>query len=1128
MTSSGYLRYPHIHGDQVVFVAEDDIWLAPAGGGRAWKLSADSAQVSYPRFSRDGSAIAWTSARDGNPEVYLTDPEGSATRRLTYWSDNKTRVTGWTRHGEVLAVSAAGQPENYLSWAYAVPVEGAPPRRLPFGPVADLALEALLPSEGGTALLTGRMNSEPAYWKRYRGGTRGKLWTASGQDSLFTRVLADLDGQFSSPMLIGGRMFFLSDHEGTGNIYSCALDGTGISRHTDHDGMYARNPSTDGQRIVYHVAGDIWILDGPDAPAPRRLELTLGSPAAARTPKLISAGDHLGSLNCDRTGQASVVEVRGTVHWMTHRDGPARALLVDPQARGRLPQVLGETGRAVWVTDASGDDALQIGSVGSVAGEPDSSSLADGLLGHVTELAAAPDGTMVAAAGHDGALRVVDVTSGQVSELAAADDGPVDGLSWSPDSAWLAWSQPGPQPLRRIRIARVADREIIDVTDGRFADTDPAFTSDGRYLAFISRRSFDPVYDAQTFDMSFPFGSRPYLVPLAAQTPSPFGPLAGGRPWDTDADDKDQTDSSERTVVSVDSAGLASRVVGVPVAEARYSGLRAVKGGLAWLREPVAGVLGEGNALPDDDAPQPALERFDLAKREVTELVAELDWFDVSGDGTRLVVKDGEDLRVLPSDHKDDHDSAGTVTVDLTRARFQADPAALWRHAYDEAGREMRRNFWNPAMSGVDWDGVLAAYRPLLDRVRGADDFTDLLWEVVAELGTSHSYILKAGQDFGPGDPGPGAVGLLGADISRDGSGRWVVDRVLPGESSDPRARSPLEAPGVEVRPGDELVAVDGRPVDPVYGPWPLLAGTIGKPVELTLLAGGTTPPDPPAPGGTHPPRPPLGGAARPPVPPGPPSGGDHPELRSVVVVPLRDERRLRYQDWVAGRRRLVRELGEGRLGYLHIPNMVGEGWADFHRDLRTEMRFDALVMDVRGNGGGHISQLVVEKLARRVIGWDTVRGMRPVPYPEDGRRGPLVTLADEFAGSDGDIVTAAIKLLGLGPVVGTRTWGGVVGIEGLPGYELVDGTHMTVPKFAFHFDEYGWGVENHGVDPDVEVLISPDDWTAGRDPQLETAVHIALEALEKQPPVVLPDPSAGPVKARPPLPPRPGQGAAR
>jgi tricorn protease len=633
-------------------------------------------------------------------------------------------------------------------------------------------------------------------------------------------------------------------------------------------------------------------------------------------------------------------------------------------------------------------------------------------------------------------------------------------------------------------MARIADREVIDVTDGRFADTDPVFTHDGLYLAFISRRSFDPVYDAQTFDLSFPFGARPYLVPLAAQTPSPFGPLPGGRPWDPPDAEDDKADSSERSVVSVDAEGLPGRVAGLPVAEARYSGLRAVKGGLAWLREPVSGVLGEGLAHADDDAPRPALERFDLVKREVTELVAELDWFEVSGDGTRLVVKDGEDLQVLPSEQKEDHGSAETVTVDLTRARFLADPDALWRHAYAEAGHQMRRDFWNPEMSGVDWDGVLDAYRPLLDRIRGADDFTDLMWEVVAELGTSHSYIFHAGLDFSHSDPGATAVGLLGADISRDGSGRWVVDRVLPGESSDPRARSPLAAPGVVVRPGDELVAVDGRPLDPMHGPRPLLAGTVGKPVELMVKS---------------------------------PSA----DARQVVVVPLRDERRLRYQDWVAGRRRLVRELSEGRLGYLHIPNMVGEGWADFHRDLRTEMRFDALVMDVRGNGGGHISQLVVEKLARHVIGWDTVRGMRPVPYPEDGRRGPFVTVADEFAGSDGDIVTAAIKLLGLGPVVGTRTWGGVIGIEGIPGYELVDGTHMTVPKFAFWFEQYGWDVENYGVDPDVEVLISPDDWGAGRDPQLETAVHLALEALEKQPPSAPPDPSTGPVKARPPLPPR-------
>jgi len=1082
VTSSGYLRYPHIHGDLLVFASEDDIWLAPADGGRAWRLSADSAPVSYPRFSRDGTRVAWTSWRDGNSEVYTADPEGSAASRLTYWGDTRTRVTGWTRHGEVLAVSAAGQPETYLTWAYAVPLEGSPPRRLPFGPVNDLALE-----ETGTALLTGRMNNDMAYWKRYRGGTRGRLWTATADDPLFTRVLHGIDGQLGSPMLIGSRLFFLSDHEGTGNIYSCALDGSGIARHTDHDGMYVRNPSTDGRRIVYHVAGDIWILDSSQAPAPRRLEITLGSPAAARAPRLVSARDHLGDLDCDRTGQASVVEVRGTVHWLTHKDGPARALHVDPRARARLPRVLGDTGRVAWVTDAAGADALEIASVDGSAdasGEPGTRVLAGGLLGHVISLTASPDGATVAAAAHDGRLLVVDVASGQVTELAASDDGAVGGLAWSPDSAWLAWTQPGPQPLQRIRIARVADHEVIDVTDGRFADTSPVFTPDGLYLAFISRRSFDPVYDAQTFDLSFPFGSRPYLVPLAAETPSPFGPLPGGRPLSQDQE-KDKSDNTERTAVSVDAEGLSGRVVGVPVIEARYSGLRAVKGGLAWLREPVAGVLGEGNASPEDDAPRPVLERFDLRKREVTELVGELDWFDVSGDGARLVVKDREELRILPAERKEDHGSSESVTVDLSRARFQADPAALWRHAYGEAGRLMRRDFWTPDMSGVDWDAVLEEYRPLLDRVRGADDFTDLMWEVVAELGTSHAYMIEAGQDFRPSAGGPAAVGLLGADISRDGSGRWVVDRVLPGESSDPRARSPLEAPGVVVRPGDELVAVDGQPVDPVLGPAPLLAGTVGKPVELTIR--------PPSQSGTRP----------------------------VVVVPLRDERRLRYQDWVTGRRRLVRELGEGRLGYLHIPNMIGEGWADFHRDLHSEMRFDALVMDVRGNGGGHISQLVVEKLARRVIGWDQGRWIQPQSYPQDGRRGPVVTVADEYAGSDGDIVTAAIKLLALGPVVGTRTWGGVIGIEGLPGHELVDGTHMTVPRYAFSFDHYGWGVENYGVDPDVEVLITPDDWAAGRDPQLETAVRLALEALEKQPPKTPSDPLTGPSKVRPPLPPR-------
>jgi tricorn protease len=421
------------------------------------------------------------------------------------------------------------------------------------------------------------------------------------------------------------------------------------------------------------------------------------------------------------------------------------------------------------------------------------------------------------------------------------------------------------------------------------------------------------------------------------------------------------------------------------------------------------------------------------------------------------------------------------VQVDLSRARFLADPQAQRAHAFDEAGRVMRHDFWVPDMAEVDWDGVLDTYRPLLARIRTADDFADLVWEVFGELGTSHAYVRAAARPAGPATP---QMGYLGADLAQGADGSWQVARVLPGESSDPRARSPLSGPGAAVPAGTTLLEVDGQPVDPAAGPGPLLVGAARKPVELTVSEGG--------------------------------------RRRRVAVVPLVSERRLRYQDWVASNRRLVRELADGRAGYLHVPDMMGEGWAHFHRDLRAEMARDMLILDVRQNRGGHVSELVVEKLARRIMGWDLGRGRRPGTYPQDVPRGPVVALTDEFAGSDGDMITAALRILGLGPVVGARTWGGVIGID--EWFRLVDGTTMTIPKYAMWLDTYGWGVENHGVDPDVEVIISPLDWAEGRDPQLATAVRLAVEALRTKPAAHPPDTLARPSRRRPPLPPRASQ----
>ncbi|MCX4663797.1 S41 family peptidase [Streptomyces uncialis] len=1162
MTQSAYFRYPHVHGELIAFTAEDDVWIAPLDGGRAWRVSADNVPVSHPRISPDGTTVAWTSTRDGAPEIHVAPVDGGPSRRLTHWGGPRTTVRGWTPDGRVLALGAHDQASTRRSWARAVPLDGGPAETLPYGPVGD----AVFGPGGRTVLLSAPMGREAAWWKRYRGGTAGKLWIDRDGDGEFVRFHEDLDGNIEYPLQVGERVAFLSDHEGVGALYSSLADGTDLRRHTPVDGFYARHAATDGTRVIYTSAGQLLLLDslddvngaaGSDGPTtgPRPLTVRLGGQRTDLQPHPVSAARWFGAAAPDHTGRGSALAVRGAVHWVTHREGPARALAAEPGVRARLPRTFRVAGEehVVWVTDAEGEDALEFipatgtpdatgtpSATGASAdaqngtgtgtgtgtpngdatpnttGTPDGDATPDadatrpdkapgatadatpqaaptpdkttttsgpettpdpptedttspaqaaprriarGQLGRVVGLAMAPDGGRAAVAAHDGRVLLVERTTGEVREIDSSEYGDASGLTFSPDSAWLAWSHPGPGPLRQLKLAHTADGTVTEATPLRFQDHSPAFTADGRHLAFLSARAFDPVYDEHVFDLAFVESARPHLITLAATTPSPFGPQRHGRPFETP--DKDETPDSEGAPATrIDLEGLADRIVPFPVEAGRYSTLRAAKDGVLWLRHPVVGVLGATRATPDDAEPKTELERYDLVQRRVEHLAGDADHYAVSGDGKRVLLWTDGKLKVVPSDRRApaDEDGDSNLTVDLSRVRQQIDPAAEWRQMYAEAGRLMRDNFWRPDLGGVDWDGVLDRYRPVLDRIATHDDLVDLLWEVQGELGTSHAYVIPSGGGWGSSD----SQGLLGADLTRHADGRWRIDRVLPSETSDPRARSPLAAPGVAVRVGDAVVAVGGRPVDPVTGPAPLLAGTAGKPVELTVLPG---------------------------------AGG---EPRHVVVVPLDDEEPLRYHAWVTDRRAHVTTLSGGRLGYLHVPDMMAPGWAQIHRDLRVEVTREGLIVDVRENRGGHTSQLVVEKLARRIVGWDLPRGQAPTSYPQDAPRGPVVAVANEFSGSDGDIVNAAIKALGIGPVVGTRTWGGVVGIDSR--YRLVDGTLVTQPKYAFWLDGYGWEVENHGVDPDVEVAQTPQDHAAGRDPQLDEAVRIALASLAERP----------------------------
>ncbi|MHA6759857.1 S41 family peptidase [Streptacidiphilus sp. PAMC 29251] len=1085
--ADSYLRFPHIHADLVTFVAEDDVWLAPLAGGRAWRVSADQVPVTRPRISPDGTLLAWTSTRDGAPEVHVAPVDGGPARRLTFWGSAQTAVLGWTAEGEILARSSVGRMSRAHPWAFAVPLDGGPARQLPYGRIGGVAQE---PAGGaGRVLLSSAgMGREPAHWKRYRGGTAGKLWI--GVEGDFARLHAEVDGNIESPMWVGDRVAFLSDHDGIGQLWSSLPDGSDLRRHSDHE-FYARNAATDGARVVYHSGGDLFLVDDLAGAEPRRLEIRLGGPRVDRQPFPVAAGRHLGRVAPDAEARSSVVEVRGTIHRVTHRDGPARTLSAVPGVRNRLPQALPD-GASAWVSDAGGEDGLELS---------DGRRIAHGQLGRVEELAASPDGKQLAVANRDGLVLLVQVADGTVRQIDRGTSSHATDLAFSPDSQWLVWSHAlGVEEVpRQLRMAKLADGTVTELTPPRFTDYAPAFTTDGKHLAFLSMRDFDPVYDAHVFDLSFPVACRPYLLTLAADTLSPFGPQPQGRALGKGGDEaegKDGKDAAAATgaegdeagtdsgaadgaeeapaVTRLDLEGLADRIVPFPVPSGSYSRLRAVKGGVVWLEHPLAGELGTSKATPEDEAERSSLQRFDFATRRAETLVDELDGFEISGDGSRLAVVDHGELRIVPADRrvgKDERDDA--VTVDLSRIRVTIDPAAEWRQMFDETARLMRDNFWRIDMGGLDWPAVQARYRPLVERVGSHSDLVDLLWELQGEPGTSHAYVTPRGH----GVAGNRRQGMLGADLARDPAGVWRVTRVLPGESSDPAARSPLGAPGVSVRAGESILEVDGRPVDTVSGPGPLLVGTAGKPVELTI--GSATPTN---------------------------AEGDAAEAgstRSVVVVPLADEEALRYHAWVADRRAYVHERSAGALGYLHVPDMVANGWAQVHRDLRTEMARDGLVVDVRENRGGHTSQLIIEKLNRRVIGWGVVRDLTPHTYPEIAPRGPLVSVADEFSGSDGDIVNAAFQALKLGPVVGVRTWGGVVGIDGR--YGLVDGTRVTQPRYSTWMEGYGWNLENHGVDPDVEVVCTPQDWAAGRDPQLDEAIRIALAALAETPAVTPP-----------------------
>lgn len=1123
--TGGYLRFGTIAGPTVAFVTEDDLWTVPAEGGHARRLTADLVGIAHPVLSPDGSLVAFTSESQGQTEVYVVPADGGMARRLTWLGQPRgarpagmggpTRVLGWTPDNKVAFASDAGQPFSSLTMAHAIGADGVqPPEPLPYGPVRNLSYGP----DGGVVI--GRNTADPAQWKRYRGGTAGAIWIDSEGNGEFRLLLhpEEVGGNLASPMWVGDRIYFLSDHEGIGNLYSCATDATGLTRHTDHADYYARLASSDGARVIYQVAGALWIFD-PAAGEPRQLDVRLGGPRTQRQPRFVDADRYLGCYALDQAGENLVLDTRGKLFSLAPWDGPVLQHGRAQGARYRLASFLGtegEAGRIVVVSDANGSEALEIH---RDLGAGDAAASVEGLqvpdLGRPLELVPSPDGDWVAVSNHEHQLLLVPTAGGESRLADESPFGPINGLAWSPDSRWVVYSFPASPQTSHIKVAGTQGGGAFVITEAEFRDFCPSWDPSGTYLYFLSRRTFDPVYDSLFFDLGFPLGSKPYLVTLQGSTPSPFierpqpdrpAEGSGKGPDNGSGEGGSEGGSGHVAPVQIDFDGITERCAAVPVPEARYEAIVALKNKLLLLSRPIEGSL-QRDWSATNAAANATLERYDLVEDRRETWLTDIADFAVSGDRSRLAYTtgktdggEGRRLRIVSTTSKPDPELAKEPPgrrsgyVDLARVRVLIDPAPEWAQMLKEAWRLQIDHFWAKDLSGVDWPKVLERYLPLLPLVATRTELSDLIWEMQGELGTSHSYELGGEYRDAP----PWGQAHLGADFTKETGGAWVVSRLVPGTSWDEREASPLLAPGAGIDVGTALLAVNGQPVDQASGPGPLLANQAGLPVELTVAGSGA---------GSG-----SGGGS------GAASGAGAGSPRRVTVPTLVDERPLRYRDWVVNNRKRVREATGGRAGYLHIPDMGPRGWAEFHRSYLREVERDALLVDVRFNGGGHVSGLVLEKLARRRIGWDVPRRGAPVPYPEEAPLGPLVLLTNELAGSDGDIFTHGWKLLGLGPVVGTRTWGGVIGINA--NQRLVDGSLTTQPEFAFWFDDAGWGVENRGAVPDEEILFRPQDYAAGHDPQLERAVELLVEALDRFRPVN-PDLDGRPRRTLPVLPAR-------
>jgi tricorn protease len=1045
------LRYPDISRSHIVFVRGGDLYIVGREGGQATRLTSAPGEELYPKFSPDGSMVAYSAEFAGTRQVYVIPASGGTPRQLTFHNDagplpmrggTDYRVLDFTPDGRSIVVRMNRLPyDDRGGRPYLVPVAGGieTPLAVPESGGGSL-------SPDGASFVYTPIDADWRGWKRYRGGRAPDVWVYDLARNA-SRQLTTFAGMDQNPAWIGETVYFASDRNGTLNLHAMPASAEressaprAITTFTDFDVLW---PSGGPDAIVFEQGGWLWRHDAGSEGAVR-VPVRIGDDSAGALPRFVKLAGNIESFSLSPDGARAVFGARGEVFTVPAKNGVARNVSRTPDAREHSVTWSPDGTSIAWLSDASGEYEIWVRAQDG-SGAPRQVTR-DGTVWKFPPTWS-PDSKHLAYADKDQRLRVVEVASGRITDVDRGGIEDITEYSWSPDSRWLAYAKTNATRMQSIWAWSMASGKTAQVTSDQANEFSPVFDPKGRYLYFLSNRDYSNLaFSAYEFNYLYTNATRVYAATLAADGPAlnrPKSDEAGTAPAAAKpAPDKDAEP------VRFDIAGFNDRVVALAAPPGNYQGLSA---------GPDAVFFG---AAPPQGGPL-ALKTIALDGDKVEDVATGITAYAISGDGAKLLLRTGNDWAIV--DAKPGQDPSKS-TLDLSGLELKIDPRVEWAQMYVDAWRILRDWFYDPGMHGgiERWNAIRDRYAPLAAAVATREDFNYVLHEIAGEANAGHVYVERGPSADSSVERKAG--GLLGAEFAADASGYFRIAKVFPGENWDAANRSPLTEPGVDVKAGEFLIAVDGVDARSVANPWALLENKADKLVELTVNG-----------------RASADGA------------------RTVRVKTIANEQNLRYLEWVAQRRAIVDRLSGGRIGYVHLPNTAQDGNRELNKWLAPLAHKDALIIDDRWNGGGFIPDRMIELLARTPLNYWKRRGLEPQPTPGILHAGPKAMLINGLSSSGGDALPYYFRKLKLGTLIGTRTWGGLIGISGNP--SLADGGSILAATFRFMDTEGNWAVENEGVAPDIEVVDRPELVAAGRDPSLEKAIEVLLAELVRNPP---------------------------